>query len=169
MRITYGVTLWETKPAVWLTQQQIPDNDQACSGTGHGGKFMIFDIDTIDIWLTFLLSNMYDLGIRSIRRSKTPQWDPIVHHTQLYLMTYELRFYVRLATLYVNSASTFLRAVICTIAHTFLLTARYIDDIASINNPYLHSLLYVDQHCHHSCITGLYPRTLWVTTADSGI
>ncbi|DBA66734.1 TPA: hypothetical protein ACH3X2_001883 [Trebouxia sp. C0005] len=30
----------------------------ARSGTGHGGKFMIFDIDTIDIWLTFLLSNM---------------------------------------------------------------------------------------------------------------
>ena len=53
-----GSKVWETKPAVWLTQQQMPLDDQARSGTGHGGKFMIFDIDTIDIWLTFLLSNM---------------------------------------------------------------------------------------------------------------
>lgn len=55
------------------------------------------------------------------------------------------------------------------IARAFLLTTRYIDDLASINNPYLHSLLYVDQHFHHSHITGIYPRTLLVTTADSGV
>ncbi len=44
-----GLKVWETKPAIWLTQQKIPDNDQPRLGTGHGGKFMIFDIDTIDI------------------------------------------------------------------------------------------------------------------------
>ena len=80
-----------------------------------------------------------------------------------------MNFYVRLATLYVNPAFAFLRTMIYTIARAFLLTARYIDDLASINNPYLHSLLYVDQHFHHSCITGIYPRTLRVTTADSGV
>ncbi len=87
------------------------------------------------------------------------------HLANLYLMMYELRFYVRLATLYVNPAFAYLRTVIYTIAHAFLLTARYIDDLASISNPYLHSLLNIDQHFHHSSITGIYPRTLRVTTA----
>ena len=26
-----GLKVWETKPAVWLTQSQMPDNDQARS------------------------------------------------------------------------------------------------------------------------------------------
>ena len=71
---------------------------------------------------------------------------------------YELRFYVRLATLYVDPAFTFLRTVIYTIACAVLLTARYIDDLASINNPYLHSLMYVDQHFHHNRIWAFIPE-----------
>ncbi|DBA82247.1 TPA: hypothetical protein ACH3X2_000518 [Trebouxia sp. C0005] len=150
----------------------MPLDDQARSGTGHGGKFMIFDIDTIDIWITFLLSNMYvKFGDQVHRQIQgTPMGTNCASHlANLYLMMYELRFYVRLATLYVDPAFTFLRTVIYTIARAFLLTARYIDDLASINNPYLHSLLYVDQHFHHNRILGIYPRTLRVTTADSGI
>ncbi len=133
---------------------------------------MIFDIDTIDIWVTVLLSNMYFRFVDQIHRQiqGIPMGTNCASHlASLYLMMYELRFYVRLANLYVNPAFTFLRTVSYAIACAFLLTTRYIDDLASTNNPYLHSLLYSDQHFHHSRITGIYPRTLRVTTADSGV
>ena len=76
---------------------------------------------------------------------------------------YELSFIMRLAALYLDVAFAFLRTVLYQIACVFLLTARYIDDLASISNPYLHHLLYVDQHFQHARITGIYPRTLLVT------
>ena len=38
----------------------------------------------------------------------------------------------------------------------------------SINNPYLHRLMYCDQYYQHPRIVGIYPRTLCVTTAASG-
>ena len=110
-----------------------------------------------------MLSNMYVKFGDQIHRQiqGTPMGNNCASHlANLYLMMYELRFYIRLATLYVNPAFAFLRTMIYTIARAFLLTARYIDDLASINNPYLHSLLFVDQHNYHSCITGIYPRTL---------
>lgn len=81
---------------------------------------------------------------------------------------YELTFIMRLAALYLDAAFAFLRTVVYQIACAFLLTARYIDDLASISNPYLHHLLYVDQRFHHPRITGIYPRTLLVTSTDSG-
>ena len=54
------------------------------------------------------------------------------------------------------------------IAKAFLFTARFLDDLASIANPYLQCLLYVTQHYVHSGITGIYPATLLVAAADSG-
>ena len=33
-----GTKVWQTKPAVWLRQNQMPATDQARLGTGHGGK-----------------------------------------------------------------------------------------------------------------------------------
>ncbi|DBA87047.1 TPA: hypothetical protein ACH3X2_005289 [Trebouxia sp. C0005] len=88
------------------------------------------------------------------------------HLANYYLTMYELNFIMRLAALYVGAAFAFLRTVLYQIACAFLLTARYIDDLASISNPYLHHLLYVDQHFQHA--TGIYPRTLLVTSVDSG-
>ena len=89
------------------------------------------------------------------------------HLTNYYLTMYKLSFVMRLAALYVDVAFAFLRTVLYQIACAFLLTARYIDDLASISNPYLHHLLYVDQHFQHARITGIYPRTLLVTSVDS--
>ena len=114
-----GLKVWETRPAVWLTQQQMPHNDHARSRTGHGGNFMMFDIDTIDIWLTFLSNNMHARFGDQIHRQiqGTPMGTNCASHlANLYLMMYELRFYVRLATLCVNPAFTFLRTMLCTIA-----------------------------------------------------
>ncbi|DBA94819.1 TPA: hypothetical protein ACH3X1_002361 [Trebouxia sp. C0004] len=54
-----GIKVWQTKLAVWLRQNQMPATDQARSGTGNGGKYTTFDIHTIDVWLSFLLANMY--------------------------------------------------------------------------------------------------------------
>ncbi len=90
------------------------------------------------------------------------------HLANYYLTMYELSFIMRLAALYLDVAFAFLRTVLYQIACAFLLTARYIDDLASISNPYLHHLLYVDQHFQHARITGIYPRTLLVTSVDSG-
>jgi len=166
-----GIKVWQTKPAVWLRQNQMPATDQARSGTGHGGKYMIFDIHTIDVWLSFLLANMYVRFGDQIRRQiqGTPMGTNCASHLANYYLTmYELSFIMRLAALYVDVAFAFLRTVLHQIACAFLLTARYIDDLASISNPYLHHLLYVDQHFQHARITGIYPRTLLVTSVDLG-
>ena len=107
----------------------------------------IFDIITIDIWLTFLLINMYARFGDQIHRQiqGTPMGTNCASHlAHQYLVMYNLRFYIRLAALCTNSAFTFLSTMICAIARVFLLTAPYIDDLASINNPYLHSLVYVN-------------------------
>ena len=62
----------------------------------------------------------------------------------------------------------FLHTLVSQIARAFLFTARYIDDLLSITNPYLHRLMYCDQYYQHLRIVGIYPRTLCVTTAASG-
>lgn len=41
-----AIKVWETKPAVWLKQHQVPTDDQARSGSGHGGSFMFFYEDS---------------------------------------------------------------------------------------------------------------------------
>ena len=33
-----GLKVWETRPGVWLNQQQMPDNEPGRLGTGNGGK-----------------------------------------------------------------------------------------------------------------------------------
>ena len=79
-----GIKVWQTKPAVWLRQNQMPATDQARSGTGHGGKYMIFDIHTIDVWLSFLLANMYvRFGDQICRQIQGTPMEPIVLHIWL--------------------------------------------------------------------------------------
>ena len=110
---------------------------------------MIFDIHTIDVWLSFLLANMYVRFGDQIRLQiqGTPMGTNCASHLANYYLTmYELSFIMRLAALYLDVALAFLRTVLYQIACAFLLTARYIDDLVSISNPYLHHLLYVDQH-----------------------
>ena len=166
-----GIKVWETKPAVWLQPHQMLANDHDCSGTGHGGKFMIFSLQTIEIWLSFLLANMYVRFGDQIHRQiqGTPMGTNCASHlANLYLTMYELQFIMRLRDLYLDACFVFLRTIVYQIACAFLFTARYIDDLLSISNPYLCRLLYVDQSHHHPRIKGIYPRTLLVTSADTG-
>ena len=166
-----AIKVWETKPAVWLKQNQVPADDQARSGSGHGGKFMIFDEETIGIWLSFLLSNMYvRFGDQIFRQIQgTPMGTNCASHlANFYLTSHELMFISRLARVYLDMSLAFLHTLVVQIARAFLFTARYIDDLLSIGNPYLHHLMYADQYFHHPRICGIYPRTLCVTTADSG-
>ena len=86
----------------------------------------------------------------------------------LYLASYELGFCRRLANVHQNSSLSFLRTLVKHIARAFLFTCRFLDDLASISNPYLQSLLYLDQHYVHPSICGIYPRILLVSIADSG-
>ncbi len=47
------------------------------------------------------------------------------------------------------------------------MTRRYIDDLSSINNPYLQHLVY-DDMVYHSEIYGIYPRSLLLKKVQDG-
>ena len=90
------------------------------------------------------------------------------HLANMYLSKSEHAFVQRLADIYTNALLFLLHTLVYQIACAYLLTSRFLDDLASINNPYLHELMYEDQHYVHASITGIYPRTLLVSSADSG-
>jgi len=48
------------------------------------------------------------------------------------------------------------------------MTGRYIDDLLSINHPYLKFLLYTSQTLFYSDLHGIYPDTLLLSCAHSG-
>ena len=50
----------------------------------------------------------------------------------------------------------------------FGLSGRFIDDLATINNPYLQHLMYEDQAFHHPLIRGIYPRALELKVTMEG-
>ena len=132
---------------------------------------MLFDLATIECWLAYLLTHMYvRFGDNAWRQDQgTPMGTNCGPNlANMYLAQYELRFLQRLAQIHRDAAMTAWHMGVYQIACAFLFTARFLDDLASINNPYMHQLLYVDQHCGHPSIKGIYPRTLLVTVADSG-
>lgn len=166
-----AIKVWESEPAVWLQQHQVPTDDQARSGSGHGGRFMIFDEATIAIWLSLLLSNMFvRFGDQTFLQIQgTPMGTNCASHlANFYLTGHERNFLSRLATIYLDMSLSYLRTLVSQIARAFVFTARYIDDLLSINNPYLHHLMYYNQWRCHPLITGIYPRTLSVTPVASG-
>ena len=167
-----GIKVWQTKPAVWLRQDQMPANDHGRSGAGHGGTFMIFDLPTIYIWLCFLLDNMYvSFGGQLCRQiCGTPMGTNCASNlANFYLRKYEFDFLVNVTHMHATSdSSTALHRVTLQVTQGFLLTKRYIDDLFSMNNPYMQHLLYVDQHYFHPDLHGIYPRSLLVSVADVG-
>lgn len=90
------------------------------------------------------------------------------HLANFCLTNYELNFLSRLANVYLDMSLAFLHSIVSQIARAFVFTKRYIDDLLSINNPYLRLLLYYDQFHYHFRIIGIYPRTLYVTCAALG-
>ena len=86
-----------------------------------------------------------------------------------YLSRHELNFVVNVTHMHDTSdSSSALHRVTLQVTQGFLLTKRYIDDLFSMNNPYMQHLLYVDQHYFHPDLHGIYPRSLLVSVADVG-
>lgn len=77
-----GIKVWHTQPAVWLKANRMPAHDHDRSGSGHGGEFMIFDLETVEMWLTFLLTHMYvRFGDKPGAKFRGPRWAQIAPQT----------------------------------------------------------------------------------------
>ena len=127
---------------------------------------MTFDVDMVGLWLAFLLNNMYvwfgDRFLKQIQGCPMGT-DCALQLANFYMAAYEHAFLRRLADIYHTSGLLRIHVihtlVVCT-AKAFLFTARFLDDLASIANPYLQCLLYVTQHYVHPASTSNYPPTL---------
>lgn len=137
----------------------------------EGGSF-IFDIPTIEAWLSFLLHNMYVTfgGELKQQMQGTPMGTNCASHlANFFLAMYELRFLRNLGSIIATvSQQEPLHQTARHILQAFVLTGRYIDDLLSINNPYLRLLLYTSQHPFFPEIHGIYPSSLSATCTSAG-
>ena len=141
-----GIKVWDEAPAVWLTAAQMPARDSDRYGTGYAGTFFIYDLDTIAEFLRHLLDNMYvQFGDQLLRQViATPMGTNCASLlANFYLAMYELAFLENLANMATNTMNPQAKQTQAKqILKSFLMTGRYIDDLLSINNPYLKFLLY---------------------------
>ncbi len=155
-----AVKVRETKHAQWLKAHEVPVDYHARTGTGDGGDFVIFDMHMIEIWVTFLLDNLFIIFGGQFRRQAigAPMGSSCSGGiVNLYLCSYELAFVEQLSAIYKSPnhpPELILLALL--IQRAFLLTSRYLDDISSINNPYF-DRLYTDQTFLATPIRGIYP------------
>ena len=167
-----GVKIWQLAPAVWLKPGQMPACDKDRHGTGYAGEYFIFDLATIHEFLSHLLDNMYvQFGDELLRQAiGTPMGTNCASLlANFYLAMYELAFLENLANIKNNTANApAKRQQAQHIVSGFLMTGRYIDDLLSINNPYLKFLLYTSQTLFYHDLHGIYPDTLLLTCAHSG-
>ena len=99
-----GIKVWETKSAVWLKANKMPAQDNARSGKGYGGAYMIFDVDMVSLWHTFLLNNIYvRFGDRFLKQGCAMGTNCAPQLANFYLAAYELAFLRRLADIYHTS------------------------------------------------------------------
>ena len=167
-----GIKVWDEAPAVWLTAAQMPDHDSDRHGTGYAGNFLIYDLDTIAEFLRHLLDNMYvQFGGQLLRQViGTPMGTNCASLlANFYLAMYELAFLENLANLATDTTNPLAKQTQAKhILKSFLMTGRYIDDLLSINNPYLKLLLYTNQTLFFHDLHGIYPDTLLLKYAHSG-
>ena len=168
-----AVKVRENKHAQWLQAHEVPISYHDRSSSGDGGDFVIFDLRMIDIWITFLLDNMFIMFGNEFRRQAigAPMGTNCAGDlVNLYLSAYELAFVQQLSRFY-NAPSSPPELVLLAllIQRAFLLISRYLDDIASINNPYFDRLLYTSQTFSHTPILGIYPPELNIKSAGSGL
>ena len=166
-----GIKVCIEKKAHWLKQAKMPDSDVARYNDKDGGS-IIFDVHTIELWLHFLLNKLFVTFGGELKRQHqgAPMGTNCASNlANFYLARYELCFLRNLSS--VITSSTLTQAVqdrARAMFHAFLLTGRYIDDLLSINNPYLKYLLYTNQRLFHSEIHGIYPPSLSVTCTSAG-
>ena len=90
-----GIKIREKKHALWLTADQMPVDPLHRSGKGEGGAYVIFDLDMIEHWLSFLLQNMFVHFGGRLRRQDIGA-NCACNQASLYLTAYALRFIVNL-------------------------------------------------------------------------
>ena len=167
-----GIKVCTTKKAQWLKQDQMPASDQSRFKRGKGGNSFVFDVDTISTWLAYLLQNMFVTFGEQVQRQTqgTPMGTNCASHlANFFLAMYELRFLRHLSAIIANAALPDpLRHTARHIFHAFLLTRRYIDDLLSINNPYLKLLRYTTDHPFFPEIHGIYPPALSLACTSAG-
>ena len=167
-----GIKVWEAAPAVWLTASQMPARDSDRHGTGYAGNFFIYDLETIAEFLRHLLDDMYvRFGDQLLRQVMgTPMGTNCASLlANFYLAMYELAFLENLANLATDTTNPQAKQTQAKhILKSFLMTGRYIDDLLSINNPYLKFLLYTSQTLFYHDLHGIYPDTLLLKCAHSG-
>ena len=168
-----AVKVRETKHAQWLKAHQVSVDYHARTGTGDGGDFVIFDLRMIEIWVVFLLDNLFVSFGDQFRRQAigVPMGSSCSGGiVNLYLCSYELDFVEQLSNIYVSPhhpPELVLLALL--MQRAFLLTSSFLDDISSINNPYFDRLLYTDQTLLATPIRGIYPLHLTIKSAGSGL
>ena len=134
--------------------------------------FFIYDLDTIAEFLRHLLDDMYvQFGDQLLRQvmGRPMGTNCASLLANFYLAMYELAFLENLADLATNTTNPQAKQTQAKhILKSFLMTGRYIDDLLSINNPYLKFLLYTSQTLFYHDLHGIYPDTLLLTCAHSG-
>ncbi len=172
LRSADGVKVSDEAPAVWLTAAQMPARYSDRHGAGYAGNFFIYDLDTIAEFLRHLLDNMYvQYGDQLLRQViGTPMGTNCASLlTNFYLAMYELAFLESLASLATNTMNPLAKQTQAKhILKSFLMTGRYIEDLLSINNPYLMFLLYTNQTLIYHDLHSIYPDTLLLKCAHSG-
>ena len=167
-----AVKIRETKQAQWLKASEVPDNYHERTGSDNGGTFVIFDLVMLNIWVTFLLENLFIMfGPMFCRQAIGAPMGANCSGglVNLYLSDFELAFVEQLSTIYRSPDSPpELKLLALLVQRAFLLTSRFLDDISSINNPYFDRLLYTDQTLLDTPIRGIYPPQLNIKSAGSG-
>ena len=167
-----GIKVWQKVPAVCLKPNQMPAPNAPRHGTGSAGSFFIFDLTTMQVFLYFLLDNMFVAfgGTLLQQIIGTPMGTNCASLlANFFLAMHELAFLERLAAVILDvQAPQPKRDQVGKIMNGFLMSGRFIDDFLSINNPYLKHLLYTSQSLFYPDITGIYPDTLELALARTG-
>ena len=167
-----GIKVWQKAPAVWLKPNQMPSPGAPKHGTGYAGSFFIFDVATVQSFLHFLLDNMFVAFGETLLQQiiGTPMGTNCASLlADFFLAMYELAFLERLAAVILDvQAPPAKRDQVGRIMKGFVMSGRFIDDLLSINNPYLKHLLYTSQSLFYPDVIGIYPDALQLALAHSG-
>ena len=167
-----GIKVWQKASANWLKPNQMPAPDAPRHGTGSAGSFFVFDLTTVQTFLHFLLDNMFVAFGENLLQQiiGTPMGTSCASLlAKFFLAMYELAFLERLAVVMLDvRAPQAKRDQVGKMMNGFLMSGRFIDDLLSINNPYLKHLLYTSQSLFYPDVTGIYLDTLELALAHTG-
>ena len=169
-----AVKVTKDKHPEWLPANKVPAayHDRTVKDD-DGDRFVIFDLNMVDMWVTFLLDDLFvTFGPLFLRQAIGAPMGANCSGglVNLYLSSFELAFVEQLSTTYAAPDSPPpLRLLALLLQRAFLLTSRFLDDISSINNPYFQELLYNNQTFADTPIRGIYPPQLNIKTTGSGL